>query len=138
VVLRVGDRGVNGSGELVRTVASLAPGSRVDFAVMRDGKKIDLAVRLNSRADDDKIAAGKLWPGFAVAEPEAGKVVVAAVDQGSKADSLLQQGDLVLKINGSSVGSVREFYRLLGAADQRRVLLDLQRDGDEIVVGINH
>ncbi len=137
VITSVNDRRITGSADLVRNVANLAPGSQVRFALIRDAKEVVLTVRLNTRADDDKIAAAKLWPGFAVAEPQNGDLIVASVDQGGRADTLLRPGDLIRRVNGTRVGNMREFYRALNASDGREVLFGLERNGAQITVGIS-
>jgi Do/DeqQ family serine protease len=136
VVTRIAGTRIAGSADLVRTVANMAPGSRQDVTVMRDGKELALSIRLNSRADDDKIAAARLWPGFSVVEVDGGKVVVASVDDGGRAASILGQGDVITKVNGSRVGGLRDFYRLLNAHGQGEMLFALDRGGNAIIVGL--
>jgi Do/DeqQ family serine protease len=136
VVTRIAGTRIGGSADLVRTVANMAPGSRQDVTVMRDGKELALSIRLNTRADDDKIATARLWPGFSVVEADGGKVVVAAVDDGGRAASILGQGDVVTKVNGSRVGGLRDFYRALNAQGQGEVLFSLEREGNAIIVGL--
>jgi S1-C subfamily serine protease len=131
VVTRVDGRRTYGSIDLVRTVDGLRPGSLARFTLVRDGREITLAVRLDPRPDDQGITVptARDWPGFTVAEPRSRTVIVASVDQGGPAASGLREGDVISGVNGSRVRSLEDFYGLLNLPGPGPVVLALQRDG---------
>ncbi len=141
---------VQDAGHFLQAVGNDSPGSTVRFDLLREGHSRSLTVRLGTRPDQKALAnqSGKIWPGMSVVgltadisqqlnlPANAGKVVVAAVEQGSPAAVAgFSAGDVVRKINGKSVSSLEDFYSLLNQAN-RRLVVTVFRQGQEVVVGM--
>jgi Do/DeqQ family serine protease len=132
---------IGDSGDLVRVVGGLAPGTRARFDLIRNGERATVSVRLQSRGTDEELAglSQKLWPGFTVDDSE-GAVVVSAVDQGAPAARVLQPGDEITRISGDRVSGLGDFYRLLEAkkTESRNgdVLFTIKREGSELIIGL--
>jgi serine protease Do len=137
VVTHVDGRRIIDAADLVRTVGAREPGTRAVFSIVRDARSRTLTVLLSDKPDSEGIGAAPrgAWPGFAVVEqPDLGRVVVAAVDKGGRADSRLLRGDIIRRVDGSPVVGLGGFYRRLDASSGDRVLLDVERDGASVAV----
>ncbi len=141
---------VNSASEATRRVGDLAPGSRARFRVIFDGAEREITVDIARReAGDAMPAASDLWPGFlasdidddlrerhALAADRTGVVVISVVT-GSDADSAgIRAGDVVEAVNGTSVASLAEFYRRVGAADSE-IVFTIRRGAARITVGFD-
>ena len=137
IVTRIGEQGISSSADLVQVVGKMAPGSRARFDVVRQGSAHSSTVTLSKRVDDQTLAqmSNNLWPGFIVAERD-GRIAVASVDDNSPAAQGLQQGDLVQKVDGERVKSLRDFYRLLNARADGNVLFTVEREGSQVIFGL--
>ncbi len=137
VVTKIDDHKIAGSADLVQVVGNMAPGAAARFDVVREGSAHSYNVRLAKRADDQTLAkmSDKLWPGFIVVEQN-GRIAVASVDDNSPAAQGLQQGDVVMKVNGDRVGSLRDFYHLVNARSGGQVLFTVERDGSQLIFGL--
>ena len=150
VILKFNGRAINRSGDLPMAVGEAAPGSTASIEVWRKGKIERLNARLTELTDAKvaqaapsaaKADAGKL--GLAVRpltaderrEAEvAGGVVVEDV-RGPAARAGLQQGDVILALNGKPVNSAEEL-RSLASKSGKTVALLVQREGGRRYVTI--
>ena len=143
-------RAINRSGDLPMAVGEAAPGSTANVEIWRKGKVERVNVKLTELTDAKvadaapaaaKADAGKL--GLAVRpltaeerrEAEvAGGVLVEDV-RGPAARAGLQQGDVILALNGKPVNSAEEL-RTLAAKSGKTVALLVQREGGRRYVAI--
>ncbi|HNX49315.1 MAG TPA: Do family serine endopeptidase [Thermoanaerobaculaceae bacterium] len=136
VVVSVNSKPVKETRDVIDTVSAMAPGSKVEIEVVRDGTPKTLTVTLGERPGAEADAesaeetrettpAGKL--GMQVQEltpqvrrtfsiaPEIGGVVITGVTDLSPADDKgLREGDVILQVNGNDVNSVAAFRKALG------------------------
>jgi Do/DeqQ family serine protease len=149
-VTSVNGAAVKDGSDLLKLVSNLEPGSRVEFAVIRNGQPLKLTARITVR-DDESVASssGALWPGFALApmsgdiraqlnlDANAGNLVIINVEQGSPAQIAgLSQGDVVRKLNGNEVKTLAEFYRAFNDTKSREVMLNITRQSTDLVIGL--
>ena len=150
VILKFNGRAINRSGDLPMAVGEAAPGSTASIEVWRKGKVERLNAKLTELTDAKvadaspaavKADGGKL--GLAVRpltseerrEAEvAGGVVVEDV-RGPAARAGLQQGDVILALNGKPVNSAEEL-RSLASKSGKTVALLVQREGGRRYVAI--
>jgi serine protease Do len=137
VITRIGETEIDGSSELVKTVGTLAPGSRVEFSLRRAEERVSVPVRLKSRGTDEDVAelSKRLWPGFNVAAVEDG-VVVAAVNPDGPAAGGLQVGDRITRVAGKPVEDLSDFYQALASKKRGEVLFTIRRDESELIIGL--
>ncbi len=144
LIVSVGGRDIADSNGLTRAVATLEPGSRSRFDVIRDGRELALDVRLGTR--DPEVSARDrqdVWPGFTVATltPElrqrldlprnAGNIIIGAVTERSPAAVTgLKGGDVIKSVNGQNVRDLKDFYRRIN--DQDRMEIVILRQGYEL------
>ena len=157
VILKVGGADVADAGELLKAIAKLTPGQKVELTVWRKGKTVDVSATLGER-NTEKLAKqqqeGEAAPDEAVAselgmslrpltEQEASALglekpeglLVAGVEDGSKAETAdVRPGDVILEANQQAVNSVEEFKKVLSgdAAQKGVIMLLVKRQGQNI------
>ena len=154
VIVKLNDTPIDDTVQLPAAVAQMAPGSKIELTVWRDGREKTLSAKLDTMgdrdvasADDDAAGnsaqnAGKL--GLAVrpltqeerkqVEVSGGLLVqdVAA----AAADAGIRPGDIVLSANGKPVDSVKQLRDATAKAD-RNIALLIQRGDSRIFVPLD-
>jgi len=152
VIVAIDGYAIKKSHDLPIKVARHQPGDKVTLEVIRNGKRISIPVVVEAMPDDvasqarstQKTAAKHGMVVTPLTEQRAKKlrlksktgVVVKQVRQGSPAARAgIMHGDVVLRIDGHDIKSVREFDKYaknLGNGHALRMLLD--RNGDQVFV----
>ncbi|MCL5279611.1 MAG: DegQ family serine endoprotease [Planctomycetes bacterium] len=148
VILAINDKKIKSYDAFRNEVALLAPGSRARLDIIRDGKSVELTVKLGERPP--VAAARKEQP---AEEPEqvlglevqdltqelatrfhyklGEGVIVSAVAPGSPAAGKgIQPGDLILSVNRQQVASVDDFTTAVKQAGKHGKVLLLVKRGD--------
>ena len=138
VISGVSGEAVEDGDALVRKISGLRPGTEVKLGVVRDGRPITIAARLDERGSDDEPAEGKAKPaasptrkgdalGLVVATLQTtarvelrvprdrlGVVIqeVLGADPGTDA---LEEGDLVVEVNRKATPDAASYRRVVGA-----------------------
>jgi Do/DeqQ family serine protease len=145
-IISVGGHKIKDVDQVQREVGRLEAGKTVDFVVVRDGKEVTLSVKIEERTEKVSSDSGKLWPGFIAApitedikkqfELDTDKgVLVTNVLAKSPASALrLQQGDVIIAVNGKSVKNLKEFYAELSKVE-KSVNFDVYSNGGTITTG---
>ena len=150
--------GVNGASikdarELTRTIGASAPNSTVKLDVLRNGQAKTLEVALGQMPSEHQAKAESTGPtedqGFHLGvmlapadryDPDAKGVIITAVDpDGVAAQQGLEQGDVILNVNGSAVSSPSQIRQALAdAKSQGRhdVLLKIKLRKSTVFVAI--
>ena len=151
VVVEVGGKKVEGPSELQMTIASMAPGTKAELKVIRDGKDQSFTVELGERPGGKGLAAAEpakspdpdVLDGVTVADidadarkkfdlPEGGKgVVIAEIDPESpSAEAGLKVGDVILEANREPVTSAKQAVDLSEKLKkEKKVLLRVSTKG---------
>ena len=148
VILQVNDRPVILASDLPHLVGVIKPGDKAQFQVLREGKRISLALQVGSMPVD-----GEEPPVASAAEPEQASnrlgvavvtltaeqrkqldiqngVLVKAVAQGPAAMIGLRPGDVITHLNNLSIASVDEFQQVVKQLpDNRSVSMRVLREG---------
>jgi Do/DeqQ family serine protease len=142
-VTRLNGHDVKDTNELVRLVGDLPAGKDAAFSITRDGKSVDLNVRIEAR--DDKIATNnaKLWPGtivvpltdeirkqFDIASDVKGLYVAQVSDKTPASSMGLRDGDVVTKVNDKAVSNIRDFYKAINTKGSKT--FTFERNGSEL------
>lgn len=134
VITELNGKKMDNSGQLQAAISAQRPGSKVNLAVMRDGKSLSLPVTLesiNKKSDETASnkgeAHGKARWGVALENlsadlrdqlqlpSEVKGVVVTNVQPGSPADNAgISRGDVILEVNRKPVQSADDVKRELG------------------------
>ncbi len=140
---------VTDSDNLTQIVGIHDPDSTLNFKVIRQGRSLDLAVKLETRDEESVQGATALWPGLVV-QPLNKEIrdqldlkalqkglVITNVLQGAKAaDAGLAPGDIITEVNDNAVSDLRDFYRALNSTEDGQVLFTVLRNGREILLGM--
>jgi serine protease Do len=137
VITKVNGKPIDDARDLARTIGSMAPNTKADLTVFRDGKERLTPVTLGMLKDDakpqqlsqsdqqqqsDKL--GSLGLSVAPASNVAGAgrigLVITDVDPaGAAADAGIQPGDVILKIGERDVSSAKDLRQALSDATSR-------------------
>ena len=146
IILKIGKRRIENSDNLIQSVSDLVIGEETLFIILREGKRTELKITVNERADDDTIRSQStnFWPGLRMYPltgelrkdlenpPEQG-VYILAVDKGSPAENAgLASGDIIIAAGGNPVISLRDFYTALTGGETDTLSLEVSRKGDRI------
>ncbi|WP_245414526.1 Do family serine endopeptidase [Aestuariivirga litoralis] len=149
-ILKIDGKDVSDSRDLSRKVAGIKPGDSVPLTVVRDGKTIDLDVKIGTMPDDKKMAS-KDAPkeeadksvslsalGLKVAPAEDGPgVTVTDVAEGSAAaDMGLKAGDTILEVAGQEVHAPSDVRAALKANDKKKVLILVKTDDGQRFIAL--
>ncbi len=149
-IVRIDNKTFRNSSELIQIVGDLKPGSRTEFELIRDGRKMKVTALIEERAKEEQIDSmnNKLWPGFVVmpitesiksAQPDLanarGVVIVNVVQRTPAQIAGLRDGDLIKAVNNRTVTNAREFYAAVAAATNE-LNLTVNRNNTDIVIGL--
>jgi serine protease Do len=149
VVLAVNGKEVDQSNELPRIVGEMRPGTRATFKVWRQGATRDISISLGE-LQQDKLASADV----PAAAPDGGKLGLAVrplspeekkqlgsdgllVEQasGAAAEAGIQNGDVILNVNGERVSSVEQL-RKFSNRTKGKVAVLVQRADARIYIPI--
>jgi serine protease Do len=134
-ILKVGGKDISDSRDLSRKVAELKPGQSVPVTVVRDGKTMDVSVKIGTMPDEPQMAAkgsGKAEPGLSLsdfglkvapAQDGAGVAVVDVAPGSAAAERGLKPGDVILEVAGTEVHQPSDVRDALKANTRSRVLM---------------
>jgi serine protease Do len=140
VITAYNGKAVSDNNQLRNSVASTAPGSRVDLEVLRNGKTEKLQatvgelqaqkVRATDRPEGRGEGGGRF--GMTVESDDNGVVITDLDPNGIAAESQLQVGDVIQKVDGRSVKSGAELKSALDRKDGKPSVLLVNRKGTTI------
>ena len=148
VITAVNGEPVLRSGNLSSLIGMAAPGERVKLTVFRDRAERTIEARLGGAPDAEKVAdasdatqGGQL--GLSLRPLSKDEKREAKIDSGLVVEDVggpaqragIQQGDVLLAINGKSVQSIDELRKVLDAKPKSVALL-VQRGGEKIFVPV--
>lgn len=148
VILTYNGQPIAASGDLPALVGMARPGERASLEVWRNGKKETLSATLAGTADKVAAAAtpdgapqGKLGVAVRPLTSEEGNQVhlrgglVVEEVGGAAARSGIQQGDIIVAVNGAPVGTAAELQKLVAQGGKQLAVL-VQRGDDKIFLPV--
>lgn len=143
-VTHVGGANIQDSTALTRAVGEVSPGTAISFRFLRFGEQMSAEVTLEERAPETQLQqVSDLWPGamavnltdnlrnqLGVPGGTDGVLLVGVVAQAPFASAGLQNGDLVVSIDGENVTDVADFYRAVNT-DSFRLTMTVFRAGSQ-------
>jgi serine protease Do len=158
VILTFDGKRVESSRELPKLVSATDPDEEVEIEVLRQGERETVSLTLG-RFDDERVAAlepgdrdegrasEKLGATLAPVTPAAREqlgleadatgVVITSLDgNGLAADAGLAVGDVILQVGSEPVRTPQEVEAAIDAAKSDAVLLQIERQGARIFVGV--
>jgi serine protease Do len=154
VILDINGQPVSDANDLRNTIAMMQPGETVKLKISRNGGTRDLSVKLGElpaskeQAENQQEGASKdALEGVNVENLDADTaqqlnlpastkgVVVTGIDPSSpKADSGLQQGDVIQEVNHQPVRNIAEFKQAMHKAGDSSALLLVNRGGTTLFI----
>jgi serine protease Do len=135
-ILKVDGKEIEDSRDLSRKVAQLKPGQAVPVTVVRDGKTMDISVKIGTMPAEPKMASA---PGaekadesvsladfglkVAPAQDGAGVTVTDVTPGSPAAERGLKAGDVILEVAGTEVHQPSDVTSALKANTKKRVLM---------------
>ncbi len=145
-IIKLNGETIENSEHLQNLIATISPGSRTVFTVIRNGKEVTVHVTITARETGGE---NKVWPGIAVISinddireslnipSRKGDVVIGNVQKGSPAETAgLRNGDVILEINDKKVHSVQDFYTSINGRGNRDMMIRIYRRGSEVLIGL--
>ncbi len=147
-ILKIDGKDVSDSRDLSRRVAGIKPGDAVPLTIVRDGKTMDLEVKIGTMPDDPKMASkddGKdgaeksmslanLGLKVAPAQDGAGVVVTDVAEGSAAAERGIKAGDTILEVAGTEVHAPSDVRDALKSNDKKRVLMLVKtQDGQRFI-----
>jgi len=141
---------VGSSAELIRAVGALEPGRDSRFDVIREGKRLQLRVRVALR-DDSGERTVRDWPGIFPVHIMSGQltdetreqfglgnrrgVLVGQVNESSAAAAAgFRRRDFITHIDGDAIRDAADFYRALAKGDATEYLVSIVRNRQEMTI----
>src|SRR5579863_7851294 len=148
VILKYNDVNIIDAGQLSARVSMAPPGEEITLAISRDGKPVTVKVKLGSASEvtadnqsgesSDQAHLGLSLRPLTPEEREQAGVdsgLVVEDAQGRAAESGIQQGDVVLSVDGTPVHSVAQLRSLVHEHSKQIALL-IQRGDSRIFVPV--
>jgi serine protease Do len=160
IITQLDGKPVKDSRHVKLTVANFAPGQKVRAEVLRDGKKVDVEIKVTTRPPEESLARGDRrgspddpdsgtlnGVGVADLDPQTrrefdvkpqikGALVTSVEPNSASAAAGLQPGDVIQEINRRPVNSADDAIRLTETSESKKTLLRVwsQRGSRYIVV----
>ena len=149
-VTHVDGEAVGSSAELIRAVGALEPGRESRFEVIRDGKAVQLRLRVALRDDSDD-RTPRNWPGifpvhifsdqltdeareqFGLGDRR-GVLVGQVHESGAAAAAGFRRRDFITHIDGNAIGDAADFYRALARGDADEYRVRIVRNRQEMTI----
>lgn len=147
IVTEINGKPIQDTHDLLRTVATLPVGKKVNVKILRDGTKKNFTVAVGERKDRVELSGQeKITEYFGMTvqniSPEIAKhlgisqkagIIITQIKDGSQADDAnLKQQDIILQVNRRKISSVRDFTNeILKIRTGNPILLQIKR-GDRI------
>lgn len=131
--------------QLVRDVGDLESGKTAKFGIVRNGKSMDISVKIGERNETNVSDAGKLWPGFIPLalnedirkqlklDAKQKGIAVSGVQAKSPAAVMgLRSGDVITRVNDKDIANLAEFFSRLSDRSAKEIWFDVIREGQTV------
>ncbi len=148
-ILKVEGAEISDPRDLAKVIAQIAPGKKIDLAIIRDGKPQIISVILDAMPTDPKMASAAVAEpakdglkdyGLEVAPADDGAgVKVTKVDPNSSAaEKGVKEGDVILEVAGTEVNDAGAVASALKNATGNKVLLLVRSSEGQRFVALPH
>ncbi len=148
-ILKVEGNEISDARDLAKVIAQIAPGKKIELAIIRDGKPQTISVTLDAMPTDPKMASAKAADpeksgltdyGIEVAPADDGAgVKVTKVDPNSSAaEKGVKEGDVILEVAGTEVNDTAGVASALKGATGKKVLMLVRSADGQHFVALPH
>ena len=151
-ITRVNGQDLKNRDDLILVVGNLLAGKTYDFDIVRYSERQKLSIKLGVRDDKSEATSYKnMWPGVSVvrvtddirkeadiAKGLNGVVIGLVADPETPAGVAgLRPGDVIVEMNGKSIGTIMDFYKALNDKSKKDMSFKVNRKGTEVTVGVS-
>ena len=134
VIIKIDDEKINGTSDLRNVIFYKYPGTEVNLTIIRDGKKINRNITLESRPSDEELYGNYLNQnsdfdkiGLKVEFTEEDKIKVKEVKKDSSAElEDIKENDIITQIDDTIIENLENYYEAIN---------DLEK-GDIVLIGV--
>jgi Do/DeqQ family serine protease len=140
VITQFNGKDVVDNNQLRNVIGNTLPGTKVGLAVLRDGRTEHVDVTLGTlesakagargRSNGERSSEGRF--GMSLESTDEGVVVAQLDPNGVAAESLLQEGDVIQKVDGKIVKTPADVKAALDRKDGKPSLLVISREGQTL------
>jgi serine protease Do len=136
LITKVNGMTINGGAEMVGQIATYRPGDKIKISYRRNGTEYEVPVTLMNNVGNmdvvknsafDKLGA-QLQPlqkkDAQTLNVKGGIVVSSISDKGLFSKTRMEEGFVILKVNGQEVSTIEEFHKIIDAAGNGSVKLE--------------
>ncbi|MGL4982960.1 MAG: Do family serine endopeptidase [Treponemataceae bacterium] len=145
-VIALDGKAVRSVDQLIRSVGELTVGETSVFRVIRNGKEVDVKIKIEERTANIVSDNSKLWPGFIpfpisedvkkqfkIEDDKLQGAIVLGIQPKTPAAIMgLQPGDVIVAVNDVKVKDVKEFYNQINTINKKEIWFDVYRSGHVI------
>ena len=148
-ILKFDGKDISDSRDLSRKVAQVKPGAEIPVTVVRDGKTVDISVKIGTMPTDPKMASkdgGKSADGsvsladlglkVAPAQDGPGVTVTEVAPDSPAAERGLKAGDTILEVAGTEVHAPSDVRAALKDNSKKRVLMLVKTDDGQRFIAL--
>lgn len=149
IITKLNGTRISAVGGFRTAIALMAPGTKINLSLLRDGKPVEITLATGDFSSNDKAKVeekvtqnDKLGLTVMTLTPELSRklgiqevtgVVITQVEPNSMAQLAgLRKGSLILAINQKKVASVEQFKQALSNIDKKKPVLFLIKDGGSV------
>ncbi|MDA8425376.1 MAG: Do family serine endopeptidase [Treponema sp.] len=144
-IVKVNGQAITGMDQLIRIVGDLPSEKKASIVVTRGGAPIELSVLIEPRKNSVAANDGNVFPGVDVVSLKsedidqgklprgvAGVAVVNVIPKSPAATIGLKPGDIITKVDGTAISTVRDFYRRINDPAADKIAFEVNRDGTSL------
>jgi len=144
-IVSLDGKGISSVQQLGESAARLRPKTRLALGVIREGKEVELELRITERPSASA-PPSRAWPGLTLLAindtiraqagfPASvrGLIVLVVESESPAADMGIRPGDIITEIAGKSLESLTDFYGIINAAPKGLIVVRLNRQGREVL-----
>lgn len=149
-IIKINGTTVKNKNHLTVMVGDLPAGPKHEFTIDRQGEIVTLNFSLAIRKEEADIKKdnNNVWPGMSVltitekvkeyfdVEKAKGVGVYRVWEDTPAGIAGFREGDIIVKINGTSINTLKDYYKAINDSKSKEIMVQFERKGVELKIGI--
>ena len=150
-ITSINGRKIKDANDLVLVVGDLPAKEVAEFDVIRNGKEVELSVKIAVREEEQEIISQSknMWPGMLTIsskdaamssnvkqEPFEGVQIVVVYNDSPAAIAGLKQSDIIKEINDIKINNALEFFKAINDKEKEEIRFKISRQDTELSIGL--